>query len=177
VAPTTGLLTRGFAFPSASLSQEAGLPQSANKYLCMWANENAYLAEVVRPVVISSWSAASLQYIGIDSAVLAVPVPLYDVIGQDGLSEEQDLLVLHLRLFISHIGQLLTFALLHQTPPWQWVLYLEGTAGGRTRTLTGMRRFWDLVISLEESTISIEQGFAKLLTLKESDNNVERSPA
>ena len=150
------------------LCQDVGCPRSANKYLALWASPTAYLAECVLPVLGDSWSVQNLQYIGFLGSVPPVPVPLFDEGLIDGdVTEEQDLLTLHFRLFLSHVANLMLFSVLHQSPPWQWVLYLAGGGSTRRQVLDRMQAFWELVLRLEASADPLEQSFSKLLQFKD----------
>jgi hypothetical protein len=150
---------------------ECGYPQDAttaaasNRYLCLWANKRACLAEMVLPVFSDSWSPTSLQYIGFSSAVPQFKAPLSQQAHVD-LSEEQDLLLHHYRLFVAHVGQLLCFSIQHQSPPWCWVAYLEALPGHRGRILASMKKFWETVMILETSTDRAHRALSQQLAVK-----------
>ena len=132
--------------------------------MLLWADAPAYNDIVVIPMVRKSWSRSSLEFIGLEET-LPFPVPaLGDYPGE--VSEEQDLLFLHLRLFISHLGQLIAFAFLHQGPLFEWVRLLDERPSIKRCILARMRTFWELVQTLEESSVRLELGFAKQLHFK-----------
>jgi hypothetical protein len=82
------------------------------------------------------------------------------------LSEEQNLLLNHYRLFIAHVGQLVCFSIQHQSPPWCWVAYLEKMPGHRGSVLASMKKFWETVILLERSTDRVHKALSQQLPMK-----------
>ena len=111
-----------------------------------------------------SWSRESLGYVG-----LAEAVPDTQVMPRgpaEELTEAQELLLLHLELFVSHVGELFYFSLLRQSPPWSWIRYGEGLPGSRELVLQDMKDFWNVVATLESSRDAATKGYSKRLCFK-----------
>ena len=146
-----------------ALFKEACQFKSANKFLCLWANKKAYVSELVRPVLDDAWSHSALSFVGFSTAVPFIDVP--DVAGSgliDG-TEDAQLLMLHFRLFLAHLGQLILFSMQHLSPPWSWVRYLENAPNSRKIVLARMKEFWSMVLALESSVERVHVGYAKQL--------------
>jgi hypothetical protein len=117
------------------------------------------------PIFSDAWSKLTLEYIGLPGSVSYVNVPEDPLIV---VAEEQELLVLHLRMFVSHMGHMLFFGLLYQSAPWSWCRYIEGNPRSIPVVLDEMRRFWRVVLSLEASEDKVLQGLSKRLLFKAS---------
>jgi len=115
-------------------------------------------------MVMDSWSYASMAYVGFNGEVEACDMPMVDAEWDE--TEEQELLRAHYRLFVSHLREILLFAILHMSPPWEWIRYMESPRC-RPMVLAKMRAFWEMVHCLESSDEAILKGFSQQLNFKD----------
>jgi hypothetical protein len=113
---------------------DCDIPENANKYLLLWSNAEHWKASMIVPVVSDSWCTDALRYIGLDQQIEMFDAPLLDM--SPDMTDEQELFYLHLRLVMSHVGQLLLYVVLPQSPPQCFINVLDPN----TRTVS--RNMW-----------------------------------
>ena len=97
---------------------------------------------MVAPTLEDSFCRASnLTYLGFRRAV-AVRDALFSHTHPDNTDDDQRLLYSHVRLACSVAGQMLTFALLMQSPPWVYALLLCDDPVAVRETVQLMKQIW-----------------------------------
>lgn len=120
-------------FSEGKYMADCNLPENANKYLLLWSNAEQWKASTILPVVRDSWCADALLYIGLDQQIEMFDAPLLDM--SPDMTDEQELLYLHLRLVMSHVGQLLLYVVLPQSPPQCFINVLDPNTRSVSRNI------------------------------------------
>ena len=129
---------------------EAANPKAYLEYMQLWASQERWLNEMVLPSLRDAFTPEALRGIGFCQSVDAFAFNFLD--NLDGVlpeDEDQQMLVTHLHLAVSCMGQLLSYGILAQSPPWCYCLMLS--ASTRNLAMGTMRAIHSLRLRLSAS--------------------------
>jgi len=136
---------------------QIGNKDSNVKFLRAFASPTHWRAKVTLP----AWEQAifterHMIYVGLEDGVPAFDVPLFGSPSED-CSDDQVLLFTHVRNATAHQRELALWAVLHQEPPWSFVLLGSKNTEERECELDRMQKFWAFSLDLQHSPLAAER--------------------
>ena len=148
----------------AGYIEKAMAPQETLRYLQFWAQEHLWKDKIIRNTLEHAlFEGRCLHYMGLDGKrPVVVDAPLLNETA-DEVTEEQRFIYIHFRLLIIAMSHMLYFAVMPQSPPWNFcLLLLDGAA--RDAALAELKCVWRVIMFLASSPLPFHKSLLDKLT-------------
>lgn len=141
---------------------QCGQPGASLEFILFWAHESKVITTIIMPTIADAFtSGAPLAYIGIDQDV--PPFSGRAVPNKADFTEPQELVFTFLRLLIQIVWEWWVFVILPRSPPWCYARMLSSDVSEKRRSMSYMKRVYELILRLEGSKHPKAQEFLTIL--------------